>query len=52
MQFKKLSQEQRSIKRWRAARNRLVSKLLTDNPRMLRAEALAEANRVMRSKHP
>lgn len=50
MQYKKLTPEQRRIKRWRAARNRLVSKLLDENPQMLRHEALAEANRIMRGK--
>lgn len=50
MQFKKLDARQRSLKRWRERRNALVAKLLRENPRMLSAEALAEANRLMRKK--
>lgn len=50
MQFKKLSKEQKSVKRWRAKRNRLVQKLLDRDPFLRREDALQEANRQMRSK--
>jgi hypothetical protein len=50
VQFKKLTKEQKEQKRWREKRNRLVAKLLRDNPKMLSYEALAEANRRLRRK--
>ena len=48
MQYKKLTPEQRRIKRWRARRNALVSRLLSEDPKLLRHEALSLANRMMR----
>lgn len=50
VQYKKLTSEQRRIKRWRDRRNHLVSKLLHENPKMLRSEALMLANQLMRRK--
>lgn len=50
MQFQKLNPAQRKIKQWRARRNKLVCKLLDENPRMLRREALEMANRMLRGK--
>jgi hypothetical protein len=53
MQYKKLTADQKQVKRWRAKRNRLVSQLLAADPRLLREDALREANRVMRAAgHP
>ena len=48
VQYKKLTPEQRRIKRWRARRNALVSRLLSEDPKLLRHEALSLANRMMR----
>lgn len=48
MQFKKLTADHKNELRWKAKRNRSVSKLLAENPKMLSTEALAEANRQMR----
>lgn len=50
MQFKKLTNEQKGIKAWRRRRNALVAKLLAADPRLSSADALAQANRMMRTK--
>lgn len=50
MQFKKLSAEERRIKRWRTRRNALFTKILNDDPRTSRVDALKLANQMMRSK--
>jgi hypothetical protein len=50
MQFKKLTPEQRRIKRWRERRNRLVSEILAGDKRITREEALRQANEMMRKK--
>lgn len=50
MQYQKLTTDQRSIKRWRERRNALVCKLLNENPRLTRADALELANAEMRQR--
>lgn len=50
MQYKKLTVEQKQIRRWRLKRNALVGKLLAENRLLTRQQALETAYRIMRHK--
>lgn len=50
MNFKKLTSEQREIKRWREKRNHLVCELLNADRFLSRKDALRMANQLIRGK--
>jgi len=49
MQWHQKPPAQRKADRWKRKRNRIVSQLLAKNPHMLSYEALARANKIMKS---
>lgn len=49
MQYQKLTNDQKSIRNWRAKRNSLIGQIMADNPMITNDEALKMANKIMRS---
>lgn len=52
MQFQKKSKEHRAFSRAEFVRNRIVCRLLAKNAKLLRRDALREANRIMNATGP